>query len=526
MSRLYVILIWSTLLVYITTGATIHVSRTGSHTSPYDTWAKASTNLLTAFNLATVGDTILVTNGTHLIANNDTITIFAKHSDVTFRSMNGPTSTIITRATGNQALFTTSVNPTNFYASGFTIADCTNSTTLFNGFGSTATISNMVFKNNVVNYSSGALIYGTKSMTDVIIVSNRVNSSGAATILALGFAGSPPVDTLTYRNVYIGYNYGLGLKLVTLTNSVRMSDMTIEYNANTNAGGYGGGISTDGASGIANHNQLILSNFVVRGNYAERGGGLYLSGSVPITIDRFTVISNSASAFAGGLWWYVSGSPVTGIIKNSVFLYNDTTNDQHSMFFGTTSGSTNALQMYNVTSYNVPTTNNKSFRNDGGFIANSIIWEPYTNYVAAQRGHQAYSVFQTGSTVTGGTTSNKYVSGGVFVDEGRGDFRVPLSSPAKGAGSAAYASAFDISGIARSVPYGIDAGAYSYFDSPFVLPYGDWKLFFDAVNKTFPRKNQAQVDKMNLNLATLPTNSVGLSSGVWYRDNDVLKVKE
>jgi hypothetical protein len=42
---------------------TLYVSKTGGHVLPFDTWAKAATNIQPAVDEASPGDVVLVTNG-------------------------------------------------------------------------------------------------------------------------------------------------------------------------------------------------------------------------------------------------------------------------------------------------------------------------------------------------------------------------------------------------------------------------------------------------------------------------------
>lgn len=48
----------------ISRAATNYVSLSGSHTTPFDTWAKSATNIHDAVALAGDNDTVLVSNGT------------------------------------------------------------------------------------------------------------------------------------------------------------------------------------------------------------------------------------------------------------------------------------------------------------------------------------------------------------------------------------------------------------------------------------------------------------------------------
>ncbi|NKB25896.1 MAG: hypothetical protein GKR87_16305 [Kiritimatiellae bacterium] len=80
-------------------GATNYVSFSGSHTPPFTSWADAATDIQSAIDVASNGDTVLVTNGTYstkgvavygTMTNRITIT-----KPITVRSVNGPDFTVI-----------------------------------------------------------------------------------------------------------------------------------------------------------------------------------------------------------------------------------------------------------------------------------------------------------------------------------------------------------------------------------------------------------------------------------------------
>lgn len=101
------------LLAQPTSAATIHVSPSGSHASPYDTWSTAATNIAAAVSAASSGDTILVTNGTYALSAPVLI-----DRQVTLRSVNGARVTAID---GQDAVQCIRVTATNVVVEGFTI---------------------------------------------------------------------------------------------------------------------------------------------------------------------------------------------------------------------------------------------------------------------------------------------------------------------------------------------------------------------------------------------------------------------
>ena len=75
---------------YVLVSAPTYVSLTGSHTSPYDTWDKAATNLQVAIDSAALGTMVLVTNGTYSIGAQVIL-----NKGVTVQSVNGAEATIL-----------------------------------------------------------------------------------------------------------------------------------------------------------------------------------------------------------------------------------------------------------------------------------------------------------------------------------------------------------------------------------------------------------------------------------------------
>lgn len=86
--RLLIAAIWAVSLSV--SGATLYVSPTGSNTPPYETWAKAATRIESAVNIATNGDTVLVTNGVYYPASEMQVT-----QAITVASVNGWASTVV-----------------------------------------------------------------------------------------------------------------------------------------------------------------------------------------------------------------------------------------------------------------------------------------------------------------------------------------------------------------------------------------------------------------------------------------------
>ena len=95
---------------------------------PYDTWAKAATNIQLAVDAASAGETIWVSNGTYkatgagaVVASVTTMVYIAK--DVILRSVNGPDVTILDGGYPDITNRPVSVNSAGAVFSGFTVVN-------------------------------------------------------------------------------------------------------------------------------------------------------------------------------------------------------------------------------------------------------------------------------------------------------------------------------------------------------------------------------------------------------------------
>lgn len=81
------------------TSSTYYVSLSGSHASPFNSWATAATNIQTAINAADVGDTVMVTDGVYNVGGAVVYGAMTNRIAITnaifVRSVNGPEHTFI-----------------------------------------------------------------------------------------------------------------------------------------------------------------------------------------------------------------------------------------------------------------------------------------------------------------------------------------------------------------------------------------------------------------------------------------------
>ena len=91
-----------------------YVSLNGSHTSPYDTWVKAATNIQDAVDVASASDTVIVSNGTYLLSAEIAVT-----SAITIKSKDNDSATVIVDGQSTVRCF--NMSSTNAWLKGITV---------------------------------------------------------------------------------------------------------------------------------------------------------------------------------------------------------------------------------------------------------------------------------------------------------------------------------------------------------------------------------------------------------------------
>jgi len=245
--------------------------------------------------------------------------------------------------------------------------------------------------------------------------------------------------------------------------AVNFSDRTV--NSNTVKSSYGGGIYCISSS-------PILSNLIIKSNYADYlGGGIYNSNSSP-TLTNNLICKNTSGQ--GGAGVNVSGG--TPLIINSTIANNAAT----SGYVGGIDGSC--------------------------VVKNSIIWGNTNTNVNGSNTY-SYTLLQGGIVSSPSIIS---ISDPQFMNSTSGDFSLMASSPAKDVGNNSYINGFsaDIDGSLRIVNSTVDLGAYE-FHLPVMIfgangitdgtGYTTLKGAFDALN--------AQTNQTGKNISVVITAS-------------------
>ncbi len=383
---------------------------------PYADWSSAATNIQDAVDMASPGDTVLVTNGVYATGggswygstNRVTLT-----NAITLQSVNGPAVTLIVgnQVAGYGSALTNAVRCVGMgngaVLSGFTLTNGEGGFGNYPGGGGVAyvygsnggTVTNCVLVGNLATNAAGGGAYRV-TLINCQIIGNNASTGGGACACTL-------IDCVVVSNaavngggVFGGSSYGASF----------LSNCVIAANsASSSGGGVDGG--TLNACSVSNNTAVngggayssVLCNSLVVGNSATSGGGLY--GGVATNC---TVVLNSATSAGGGIY---GGTGAYGY--NSIFYYN-----------------------------NAPTGPDA----DGTkFNYSCLDPNPY-----------------------GGGITNEPL----FVDMAGGDFRLQSNSPCINSGNNAFVtSATDLDGNPRIAGGTVDIGAYEYQTPSSVLSY-------------------------------------------------------
>ena len=259
-----------------------YVSPVGGNISPYTNWANAAHTIQDAIDVASPGDTVLVTNGTYSVgetvmpgfalSNRVVIT-----KNITVNSVNGPENTIILGQGPNGSGAVRGVCMTAGILEGFTVSN-----------GHTRT-------SGVYYDTSGGgvnMMIGNGIITNCTISGNSADDWGGGTCGGT-YGGTVNNCTISGNSAYEGGgSYGC-----TVNNST-ISGNSAEYGGGTSRGTVNNStISGNSAYHGGGTQGGIINNSTISGNSADRGGGTYES-----TINNCTICGNSADNGGGGTY--------------------------------------------------------------------------------------------------------------------------------------------------------------------------------------------------------------------------------
>jgi len=285
---------------------TSYVRIGGGHISPYDTWAKAATNLASA--LGSGATLILVSNGTHRVTAEVAIT-----RQLTIRSVNGAAVTTIARnaAGGNFSLFY--MNHSAAVLDGLTVSNGAYGRSAVGGIVLTSgTVKNSVIRNNQAGRSAGG-IYITGGVVSNCVIRNNLDPDNSTTCGGVVMSGG----LLTYSRI----ERNKGGSDATAIGGLKLSGGTVQYSiiASNEAG-----TSVNSLIGGARLSAGTIRNCLVYGNQCPTNGsvgGIYIEGGI---LESSVLTGNKGGTGAGGL--NAAGGGITNCVVWANQKYG-TTND-------------------------------------------------------------------------------------------------------------------------------------------------------------------------------------------------------
>jgi len=288
MKRLSIVAMIGVMGTLLVEGVPCYVATNGSHSSPYDTWAKAATNIQSAVSYvggSSPGETVWISNGIYYL--NAPISV----TNVKVRGFSGHPEDVI--VDGGEATRCFYLNHANNELSGLTIS---NGYIVDTGAGirceKYAVISNCIIAGNVASNNGGSGIYiatdsGGSLLTDSTVCGNRCIGSG----------GSP---------------YGGGVYTSSTNAQIRNTTIVSNYAA------FGGGVYMN-PSGGSMQNCLISRNTA-----ASIGGGVYISYTGTVyNCEISDNVCNTGSGSSGGAIYIIGNNNAMNIVVRNCLVKNN-----------------------------------------------------------------------------------------------------------------------------------------------------------------------------------------------------------
>ncbi len=312
--------------------STNYVWKSGSHTAPFDTWAKAARDIQSAVDVAWSSDstpaTVLVTNGVYTNTSQIAIT-----RPLIVRSVNGPTVTTVNlgNVDGRRAF---QVANSNAWLEGFTATGGKIGNNSDGGAGillDRGTVTNCI-ATGCSSIRCGAGIWVKSGLLVKCRIFGNTTLAQNSEAPGLYLTGGTARDCDSVSNNVPGNNViGGGVYMTGGT----LERCRVSWNTAGNvsrAGGTGGGIFMTGGTAVDSYiigntqygngggvymtggtlrNCLVVSNT----SPANNGGGIYMAGSAA-QVENCTVADNSALLNGNGLY------QASGGVTNTVIFFN------------------------------------------------------------------------------------------------------------------------------------------------------------------------------------------------------------
>ncbi len=395
----------------------VYVAPNGGGVAPYSTWTDAATNIHSAFESASAGDTIVVADGRYSVTN---VLRFRSSKAITMRGSNGLWGAILDGSLSTGGVFRID---SGVGAVVEDLAIC-NGRAFGGNYGGGARmdgglVRRCLFTNNIVcGYGAGGAIYcqGACQIEECTFAGNMVSNSGGGGVQILS-SGVTIYDCLFTNNVA---QFGGAVAMVSSVNVVRCQ--LLNNRATGTSGGGGVYCAADGAQ---------VWNCEIRGNVSHYdGGGLFLYRG---TVGNSLVIDNAASNRGGG----ICSEGYTNTAKLGTFIQNCTI-----------SGNSGKGQGCGVVAVKYT------------YLLNDIVSGNGTDDWYNAGGNEVCADYSCFGEVVAGTSNLNTAP--LFV--GGGDYRLRSGSPCIDAGTGLvwHALAYDLADLPRVVGAAADLGAYEF----------------------------------------------------------------
>jgi hypothetical protein len=414
----------ATVTVHVDQGVHYVAATSGNPAAPYTSWATAATNIQDAVDVAGVGGTIFVTNGTYAVGGrtmpspgDGATNRVAVDKPLTVRSVNGPGVTVIQ---GQMPGATNGYMRCVYLTNGATLVGFTLTNGVAgNGGGVYCESTGVVLSNCVLSGNWADVYYGQGggacggTLNNCTLSGNSASDGGGA-------------EDSTLNNCTLTGNVGSGASGGTLNNCT----LTGNFAGVPGFFAYGGGACYS-----------TLNNCTLTGNSTDYQGG----GAYGCTLSNCTLTGNSAAYWGGGAW---------GCTLNNCALTGNSAGE---------GGGADLSTLNNCTL----TGNSASYGGGGAYsctLNNCIVYYNSDNY--------EFGTLTCCCTTPDPGGIGNITNAPLFVDYAGGNLHLQSNSPCINSGNNAYVvGSTDLDGNPRIVGGTVDIGAYEYQTPASIISY-------------------------------------------------------
>ena len=334
------IFITACLSAWLALGTTHYVAPTGNNISPYTNWLDAATDIQSAIDISSDGDTVIISNGIYSTGSSITIT----NSSIILKSLAGKNSVLIYGNGAHNILYTR----TECIIDGLTLSNGyyypsetePGGGAILNG----ATMKNSTIINCKAEFGGGVFAVGNSIIDNCEIIGNSAQKAGGgavisdnAKIINSTLSGNSVTESGSQTNLFFGGGGLLIFQNGTIVDSVITGNTCV-----ADGGGIysfrGGDIqrcvirnntSDKNGGGIMCDNNAFYQSCLIIDNSAINGGGAFILTNG--TLQNCTISDNNS--INGGGVFFDSG----GNAKNSILFFNNALSDSNYFVNGNAS---------------------------------------------------------------------------------------------------------------------------------------------------------------------------------------------